>query len=54
MKLTKRQTEMIKLVKMGLKNEEIANRLGVKIATVNSTLCAAYIRLGGLIERPKN
>lgn len=51
MKLTKRQNEIIALVKKGYKNAEIAALLNIKLSTVNSTLCSAYARMGKVVKR---
>jgi DNA-binding NarL/FixJ family response regulator len=51
MKLTKRQNEIIALVKKGYKNDEIAALLKLKPATVKSTLCSAYARMGKVVKR---
>ena len=43
--LTKRQTEMMNLVKLGYANKQIARELGLAMGTVERCLNEVYLRL---------
>jgi len=44
--LTKREAEILTMVKEGLSNKEIANKLGISYRTVENILCCVYDKTG--------
>lgn len=44
-KLTAREQEILKLVGLGLSNQEIGNRLGMSLQTVKNHLCSVNGKL---------
>jgi DNA-binding NarL/FixJ family response regulator len=45
-KLTRRDEQLLKLVREGLSNSEIAARLGLRPQTVKNRVCELYARTG--------